>query len=112
MNEQLDIEIAPKSVVESREEQLESLRGTRVEDEAIRKAQKFMRKNRTEWKRLHKHAETALLDDNKSQYVYAIKKMRDMLKQPYNDALIETMWLTSRQQLRELYQAAATKYSK
>lgn len=103
---------APKTAVDLREEELESIKGTRIEQEALRKAQKFMRKNKAEWKRLHKHAENALFEGNKAQYVYAIKKMRDMLKQPYNDELIETMWITSNQQLKDLFIMASEKYGK
>lgn len=103
---------APKTAVDLREEELDSIKGTRIEQEALRKAQKFMRKNKAEWKRLHKHAENALFEGNKAQYVYAIKKMRDMLKQPYNDELIETMWITSNQQLKDLFIMASEKYGK
>lgn len=110
-NEVID-EVQQKTATELREEELESLKGSRVEQEALRKAQKYMRKNRAEWKRLHKHAENALFDGNKAQYVYAIKKMRDMLKQPYNDELIETMWITSNQQLNDLFVMASEKYGK
>lgn len=110
-NEVID-EVQQKTATELREEELESLKGSRVEQEALRKAQKYMRKNRAEWKRLHKHAENALFDGNKAQYVYAIKKMRDMLKQPYNDELIETMWITSNQQLKDLFVMASEKYGK
>ncbi|UIW12363.1 MAG: hypothetical protein [Enterobacter phage ENC20] len=114
MNEQHEVidEVQQKSALDLREEELESIKGTRIEQEALRKAQKFMRKNKAEWKRLHKHAENALFEGNKEQYVYAIKKMRDMLKQPYNDELIETMWITSNQQLRDLYIMASEKYGK
>ncbi|AAX78574.1 protein of unknown function [Pseudotevenvirus RB43] len=115
MNKQHEVldEVAhEKTATELREEELESLKGTRVEQEALRKAQKYMRKNRAEWKRLHNHAENALFDGNKAQYVYAIKKMRDMLKQPYNDELIETMWITSNQQLKDLFVMASEKYGK
>ena len=114
MNVQHEVidEVHQKSALDLREEELESIKGTRIEQEALRKAQKFMRKNKAEWKRLHKHAENALFEGNKEQYVYAIKKMRDMLKQPYNDALIETMWITSNQQLKDLFIMASEKYGK
>lgn len=114
MNEQHEVidEVQQKSALDLREEELDSIKGTRIEQEALRKAQKFMRKNKAEWKRLHKHAENALFERNKEQYVYAIKKMRDMLKQPYNDELIETMWITSNQQLKDLFIMASEKYGK
>lgn len=114
MNVQHEVidEVHQKSALDLREEELDSIKGTRIEQEALRKAQKFMRKNKAEWKRLHKHAENALFEGNKEQYVYAIKKMRDMLKQPYNDELIETMWITSNQQLKDLFIMAYEKYGK
>ena len=114
MNVQHEVidEVHQKSVLDLREEELESIKGTRIEQEALHKAQKFMRKNKAEWKRLHKHAENALFEGNKEQYVYAIKKMRDMLKQPYNDELIETMWITSNQQLKDLFIMASETYGK
>ncbi|UIW11419.1 MAG: hypothetical protein [Enterobacter phage ENC7] len=114
MNEQHEVidEVQQKSALDLREEELESIKGTRIEQEALRKAQKFMRKNKAELKRLHKHAENALFEGNEEQYVYAIKKMRDMLKQPYNDELIKTMWITSNQQLKNLYIMASEKYGK
>ncbi|QFR55920.1 hypothetical protein JC221_274, partial [Yersinia phage JC221] len=76
-------------VVSERNEQIKELTDTPVYDQALRKAEKFLKKNRREWKRLHKHAEEALFDNNKDQYVYAIKKMRDMLRQPYTEELID-----------------------
>lgn len=100
-----------EKVVSERNEQLIELRDSPVYDQAVRQAEKFMRKHRREWKRLHKHAEDALFDHNKSQYVYAIKKMRDMLKQPYTEELIEQMWLTSVEALRETFRQASAKYS-
>lgn len=82
-----------------------------VEAEAFKKAQKFVRKNTREIKRLRKHAEDALFDGNKARYVYAIKKMRDMLKQPYTDEMIDVLWKTSLNQLRDLYAQASQKFA-
>lgn len=98
-------------VLSERNEQIQELKQSPVYDQAVRQAEKFMRKNRREWKRLHQHAEDALFDHNKAQYVYAIKKMRDMLKQPYTEELIEQMWLTSVNALRDTFRQAAQKYA-
>ena len=66
------------------------------------KVQKFIKKNRTEIKRLRGHAEEALFRGNKVQYVYAVKKLRDMLKQPYTEDFIDTMWNTSLASIRNI----------
>jgi len=90
-------------------EEVDELENSPIYDQATKQAAKFMRRNRREWKRLHQHAETALWEGNKEQYCYAIKKMRDMLKQPYNDALIETLWVSNKQALSDLVRDARAK---
>jgi len=90
-------------------DEVDELENSPIYDQATKQAAKFMRRNRREWKRLHQHAENALWEGNKEQYAYAIKKMRDMLKQPYNDALIETMWISSKRALTDLVEQHRTK---
>lgn len=89
--------------VEKRNALVEDLKDSPIYGQAKRQAEKFMRKNRREWKRLHERAETALLSGDKDSYAYAIKKMRDMLKQPYNDHLIDSMWISSRKTLEDIF---------
>lgn len=89
--------------LDERNELIEELNNSPIADKAMRQAQKYLRKNKAEWKRLHAHAEAALLSNNKAQYSYAIKKMRKMLKQPYTDDLIDTMWRTSRESVRNIF---------
>lgn len=107
---EFELELAEKATQE-RNDQIEQLKDSPVYDQALRQAEKFMRKNRREWKRLHQHAEDALFEHNKAQYVYAIKKMRDMLKQPYTEEMIDQLWRTSAQALEETFKAASLKYS-
>lgn len=104
-------ELPVKSVVDDRNEQIEELQNSPVYEQAVKQAEKYMRKNRAEYKRLRKHAEDALFEGKKAQYVYAIKKLRDMLKQPYTEELIDQMWLSSVAALRETFHQATLKYS-
>lgn len=84
------------------EEEIRQKIQARVEADALKRAQKFIKKNRTEIKRLRRHAEEALFRGNKVQYVYAVKKLRDMLKQPYTEDFIDTMWNTSLASIRNI----------
>lgn len=70
--------------------------------QANKRAQKILRKNKREINRLKNHAGKCLLENNFYGYSYAIKKLRDFYKQPYNDELIKTMWDTSRQALLKM----------
>lgn len=99
MNEQTN----PELIADERNDLIEELKDSPIADKAMRQAQKYLRKNKTEWKRLHKHAEAALMANNKAQYCYAIKKMRKMLKQPYTDDLIDAMWRTSRESVKQVF---------
>lgn len=96
-------EQAEFDLIEQRNALVEDLQDSPIYDQAKRQADRFMKKNRREWKRLHERAETALLSGDKASYCYAIKKMRDMLKQPYNDHLIDSMWISSRKTLEEIF---------
>lgn len=70
--------------------------------EADKKAQKLLKKNKRELTRLKNHAGECLLKNNFSGYSYAIKKLRDFYKQPYNDELIKSMWNSSRKALLDI----------
>lgn len=78
----------------------------RMMAEATKQAQKRLKKNDREIKRLKNHAEKCLIENNFIGYSYSIKKLRDIYKQPYNEALIKTMWETTRQTLFELVKEA------
>ncbi|QDH49153.1 hypothetical protein PHYNN_115 [Pantoea phage Phynn] len=87
----------------------EELQDSPVYAQAQRKADQFMRKNRREWKRLNNRASDALLSGDKEAYSYAIRKMRDMMKQPYNEKLIESMWVSSRAAVIDMIRSAQRK---
>lgn len=70
--------------------------------EAERKANKALVKHRRELNRLYHHAQEAALEGNFKRYEYAVKKSRDILKQPYNDELIALLWKTTREQIEDM----------
>ena len=53
--------------------------------------------------------ETRAENNNFAQYEYAIKKSRDILKQPYNDELISILWKTTRSQIEDMIDAYTRK---
>lgn len=69
----------------------------RIEAEAMKKAQKLIRKNKREITRLKKHAGECVLNGNYFGYQYAVKKLRDFYRQPYTDELVLQMWNSTRQ---------------
>ncbi len=95
-------------VVEDQEvlDYLETLQNQRrelVEKEAKRR----IKKNSREIKRLHKHAEKCLIDDNKDGYIYAIRKLRSITGQNVGDDVLETLWQTSRDQVLTIIRSFA-----
>lgn len=78
----------------------------RMMADARKKADKILRKNKREIARLKKHAGECLIKNNYYGYQYAIKKLRDYYKQPYNEELIKSMWNTSRQSLLDIIEQA------
>lgn len=89
------------------EEQLDEIISAQ-ENQANARAQAIYRKNKREIKRLQQHAADAVLENNFPAYEYAIKKVRTILRQPYNDELIVTGWQTTRKQVWELLNAKAS----
>lgn len=71
-------------------------------DSAKKQADTYVRKNRKELHRLIKHAELALLENNRSAYVYAIGKLYTMTKRKISDELLESLWNSNRQVLFNL----------
>ncbi|AZU98671.1 hypothetical protein ABNavy71_106 [Acinetobacter phage AB-Navy71] len=100
---------------ESRTEELEEIDATfdtqaiqsRIEAQARQKAEKLIKKNKRELDRLKRHAAECLEKNNKTGYIYAIKKLRDFYRQPYTDELVESMWKSSRQALFDIAHAAS-----
>jgi len=66
-----------------------------IEKEANRR----IRKNKREIKRLHSHAQQCLIDGNKAGYMYAINKLRVISGHPVSNDILETLWKTSREQV-------------
>lgn len=77
--------------------------------QAKAQANKIVRKNRREIKRLEEHAYGALLENNFPAYKYAIEKLRTLLKQPFNDEIILTGWQTSRKTIWDIINAGTSK---
>lgn len=70
--------------------------------QATKQAQKILKKNKREIERLKKHAGECLIKNEYFGYSYAIKKLRDFYKQPYNEDLIKSMWDSSRQAMLDI----------
>lgn len=70
--------------------------------QATKQAQKILKKNKREIERLKKHAGECLIKNEYFGYSYAIKKLRDFYKQPYNEDLIKSMWNSSRQAMLDI----------
>lgn len=70
--------------------------------QASKQAQKILKKNKREIERLKKHAGECLIKNEYFGYSYAIKKLRDFYKQPYNEDLIKSMWNSSRQAMLDI----------
>lgn len=72
---------------------------------ATAQANAILKKHKREIKRLNEHAQGAVLENNFAAYSYAIKKLRDIYRQPYNDELIAQMYVTTRQQIWNIINA-------
>lgn len=83
----------------------------RMEEESEAQAEKqaisIVKKHKREIKRLNEHAQGAVLENNFEAYSYAIKKLRDLYRQPYNDELILSMWQTTRKQIWDIINAGS-----
>ena len=106
MQEQID------SLSQMSEEQIKEAQD-RLEEanakNATSQANAILKKNKREIKRLNEHAQAAVLENNFAAYSYAIKKLRDLYRQPYNDELIAEMYVTTRRQIWELINAETSK---
>lgn len=68
----------------------------------------ILRKNRREIRRLNELAQGAVLENNFDSYAYAIKKLRKLYRQPYNDEIINTGWQTTRKQVWDIINVKAS----
>lgn len=67
-----------------------------VQKEAKRRATKILKKNKREIKRLKSHAEKCLLTGNEFGYIYAIRKLKQIYRQPaVSEEALKTMWRIS-----------------
>lgn len=80
-----------------------------LEQEAIKKANKIIKKNKRELQRLQKHAEKCLLELNKVGYIYSVGKIRTIIRQPMTDEQLSMMYETSVQSLVEMVKEQLTK---
>lgn len=78
-------------------------------DELIRmgqkRAQKVLSKNKREIQRLEKLGHEALAYGNAESYKYAVGKIRQIIGKPVDDDILETLWITSREQILNLIHA-------
>jgi ribosome recycling factor len=64
-----------------------------------KQANKIIRKNRREIKRIRKHAENCLFDNNKEGYIYSIGKLRKLTGNVVSTPILESLWKTSREEI-------------
>lgn len=72
------------------------------EKQAISRANKVIKKNKRELRRLQKHAEKCLMELNKDGYTYAVGKIRTIIRQPMTQEQLEMMYETSVSSLVEM----------
>ena len=81
----------------------------RLQEQAVDQAFEHLRKNDKEIKRLKALAETALFEDNKESYIYAIGKLRVLYKQPeLSNEVLEMQYRTTRQTIIDMIKEQST----
>lgn len=83
-------------------EDLIKARNDLIESSAQKQANKILKKQRFEIKRLNDLIEESIIKNSFDSYEYGIKKLRDIYRQPYNDELIRMNWETTRQTIMDL----------
>lgn len=76
------------------------------EEEAKKRADKILKKNRRELKRLQNHAYKCLMELNKEGYIYSIGKFRTIIKKPADRKTLEMLYETSVASVIELVKDA------
>jgi hypothetical protein len=71
-------------------------------EQAVQRANKILKKSKRELQRLQKHAEKCLLELNKEGYIYAVGKIRTIIRQPMSDKELEILYETSVSSLVEM----------
>lgn len=98
MNEKLDT----VDINEDNEETIRAALEENARQESAKQAAKTIRKHKREIKRLNDLAGNAVIENNFSSYDYAVRKLRDIYRQPYNDEIILVGWQTTRKQVWEI----------
>ncbi|MGL5306478.1 MAG: DUF2654 domain-containing protein [Aeromonas veronii] len=76
---------------------------------AEKRAAKILKKNSREINRLQKHAEECLYTMNREGYIYAIGKIRTIIRKPLSDEALGVLFDTSIERLIELANEAIEK---
>ncbi|AGB07076.1 hypothetical protein [Vibrio phage XZ1] len=97
------VDVVDDQEVQEYLEQINAQRRALIEKEAKRR----IKKNSREIKRLRKHAEKCLIEENKAGYIYAIRKLRSITGQTVGDDVLETLWETSREQVLTIVRSFA-----
>lgn len=69
---------------------------------ADKRAKKILKKNKREIDRLKKHAENCLYNLNRDGYIYAIGKIREIIRKPMNEEALGALYDTSVERIIEL----------
>lgn len=78
-----------------------------VYQEALRRADKHIRKHKREIKRLQLHAEKCVYENNYVGYEYSIRKLRKIYKRKVSGHDIKVLWETTRSTLFDLVRKAS-----
>lgn len=71
-----------------------------IKSQAEHKADKILKKNRLELRRLKKQYEESLLTGNKEMFKYTLGKLRTIYKQQVTEDILELCWKTSRETIQ------------
>lgn len=70
---------------------------------AEKRAHKILKKNSREIERLKQHAEKCLYELNRDGYIYAIGKLRKIIRKPLNDEALGALYDTSVERIVEMF---------
>lgn len=68
--------------------------------QSAKQADKILKKNRLELRRLKKQYEDSLLSGNKEMFKYTLAKLRTIYKQQVSEDILEMCWKTSRETIQ------------
>lgn len=93
MNSDTEIDSIPKLDEETQQ---------KIKEQAEKKANKILRKNRHEVRRLKDLYGKSLIEGNKEQFMYVLEKLRRLCKQPVSNDILEYCWKTSSEAISEV----------